>query len=85
METQPRMLVLAVSHPTRMAILDALSSGVKVSPEAFAERRKLAPSALSYHFKVLEGVGAIEAIGDEFKITERGLMLRNLAHSPDHG
>jgi len=73
------MLVLAVSHPTRMAILDALSSGVKVSPEAFAERRKLDPSAVSYHFMVLDRVGAIEAIGDEFKVTERGLMLRDLA------
>lgn len=70
--------MLAVRHPTRVAILIALSNG-KASPEAFAERRKLAPSAARYHFMVLHGVGAIEATGDEFKITERGVMLRNLA------
>jgi DNA-binding transcriptional ArsR family regulator len=81
MATEHRAWVLATRHPTRVLILNTLSSGVKTSPEAFAERRKLPPGAIGYHFMVLRDVGAIEEKGGDFKITERGLMLRNLARS----
>lgn len=85
MDTEYRTLALAISHPTRIAILDALASGGRASPEAFAERRRLGAAAVRYHFKVLEGVGAIEEAGGEFRITERGEMLRGLAQSSDFG
>jgi DNA-binding transcriptional ArsR family regulator len=83
MATEHRAWVLAVRHPTRMAILEALASGMKVSPQAFAELRKLPPATVGYHFMILDDVGAIESTSGEFKITERGLMLRNLAQSSD--
>jgi predicted transcriptional regulator len=81
MATEHRTWVLATRHPTRMSILDSLSGGTTASPEAFAKRRRLAAATVGYHFRVLEDVGAIEAKGDAFAITERGRMLRNLAQS----
>jgi DNA-binding transcriptional ArsR family regulator len=78
-----RASVLAVRHEMRIAILDLLASGARVTPEEFAERRKLRPSTVRYHFAVLAEVEAIAPTDRGYTITEHGEALRALTRRGD--
>ena len=58
-DPKPRVLhdprsILALAHPARMAIIDALASGDELTATECAELTRLSPSATAYHLKFLE-------------------------------
>lgn len=75
--------VLATRHEVRMAILDLLASGARVTPDQFAARNKLRPSAVRYHFNVLAEAEAIAPTDGGFEITDHGEALRALTRQSD--
>lgn len=83
MDTANKASALAIKHKVRVAILDALVSGVRVEPAAFAKSRGYPPKSVAYHFKVLVDVGAITVDDAGAKITERGEVLQTLAQQPE--
>lgn len=57
--TDPRTM-RALSHPARVAVIDALYGGRVATSTELAELTGLTPSAMSYHLRAMEKLGIVE-------------------------
>jgi len=56
--TDPRA-IKALAHPARLAVMDELFAGRRLTATECAEIAGLSPSAMSYHLRALEKVGIV--------------------------
>ncbi len=62
---QRASLISAITHPSRRRILRALAERSEaLSPAGLGRKLQLPPGALAYHFKVLQGLGAVRQVNE---------------------
>jgi DNA-binding transcriptional ArsR family regulator len=74
---------VAMSHPARVELLNALRDGRTVDMATYAEATDMPLSRVEYHSRALRDVGAVTVEGRSVLITESGEVLRRLAQQPD--
>lgn len=78
-----RVATLAIKHPLRVEILNALSDGEEISPVAYATEHGLPVGSVRYHFGALRDADAIRLVDEKARITEQGQDLQRLAARPE--
>lgn len=78
-----RLATLAIKHPLRVEILNALSDGAEIGPVAYATEHALPVGNVRYHFGALRDADAITLVDERARITEQGQGLRKLAARPE--
>lgn len=78
-----RLEAIAIRHPLRVQLLDALVDGKTLDLASYAKALDLSPPLVAYHCQALADAGAVEVREGKAKITERGKDLHQLAQIPN--
>jgi DNA-binding IclR family transcriptional regulator len=78
-----RLEGVAIRHPLRVQLLNALADGKRVELPTFARALDLPLAQVEYHCGALIEVGAVELDGSVARITEDGRELHRIAQQPE--
>lgn len=78
-----RLQIVAIRHPLRKQLLQALAEGKPIKLENYARALDLSPPAVRYHCQALVEAGAVAVTDGAATITAGGLELNRIAQKPD--
>jgi hypothetical protein len=78
-----RLEAVAIRHPLRVQLLNALADGKSVQLADFAKALDLPVGRVEYHCEALVEAGAIALAGGSARITESGKSLQVAAQKPE--
>lgn len=78
-----RLEGIAIRHPLRVQLLNALADGKSVKLATYAKALNLSLAQVEYHCEALAEAGAVELNGGAVRITEGGKELHRIAQRPE--
>ena len=81
--TMNRLEVVAIRHPLRIQLLNALADGKSVALATYAKALDLPLPLVTYHCEALAGAGAVSLEDGTARITESGKELHRIAQKPE--
>jgi DNA-binding transcriptional ArsR family regulator len=78
-----RLELVAIRHPLRVQLLNALADGKSLELANYAKALDLSMPQVTYHCEALVEAGAIELRNGTAQITESGKDLHRFAQRPD--
>ena len=78
-----RLETVAIKHPLRIQLLNALADGKRLELATYAKALDLPLPQVTYHCEALAEAGAVTLEGGVAQITERGTELHRIAQNPE--
>lgn len=78
-----RLESVAIRHPLRIELLNALADGKTVELATYAKALDLRPALVEYHCEALVEAGAIAVEAGAMRITDGGRELHRIAQRPE--
>jgi DNA-binding transcriptional ArsR family regulator len=78
-----RLEALAIRHPMRVELLEAVADGKRLELATYAKALDLPLPQVTYHFAALADAGAVALAGGAAQITEQGKELHRIAQTPE--
>ncbi len=78
-----RLETVAIRHPLRVQLLDALADGKRLELATYAKALDLPLPQVTYHCEALAEAGAVTLEGGVAQITESGKELHRIAQKPE--
>ena len=78
-----RLEAVAIKHPLRVQLLDALADGKRLELATYAKALDLPLPQVTYHCEALAEAGAVTLTDGAAQITESGKELHRIAQKPE--
>jgi len=78
-----RLESVAIRHPLRIQLLNALADGKRLELATYAKALDLPLPQVTYHCEALAEAGAVTLEDGVAQITESGKKLHRIAHKPE--
>lgn len=78
-----RLETVAIRHPLRVQLLDALADGKQLELATYAKALDLPLAQVTYHCEALAEAGAVALADGVAEITESGKELHRIAQRPE--